>query len=146
MAVLADPRPRILAVDDDEDLLRLLELIFRREDFPVSVASSGAAALEYVEVERPDIILLDLMMPEMDGFTVLQRLKRRVRAPLVVCLTAKADLLSRERAWRLGIDEYVMKPFAVPALVAAVRTLAERSWPERQLHRQEALETLVGPL
>ena len=138
------PKLNILAVDDDPDVLQLVELIFRREKLPITVATSGAAALDYVDTERPDVILLDLMMPEMDGFTVLQRLKRRVRAPLVVCLTAKSDLLSRERAWRLGIDEYVTKPFAVPALVDAVRTVIGRSWPERQSHRREALDALVG--
>jgi DNA-binding response OmpR family regulator len=132
----------VLAVDDDEDLLVMLEIIFTRGSCRFLVATDGASALELVDSDKPDVVLLDLMMPKMDGFTFLQQLRRRVRSPRVVCLTAKGSALDRRRAWRLGIDEYVTKPFAVEGLVEAVAAVVGRSWPERRARRQRALEVL----
>lgn len=138
----AATKPKVLAVDDDPDLLSLLELVFRREGYEVIVAPDGAAALELVDSEGPDVILLDLMMPAMDGFTVLQRLRRRVRSPRVVCLTAKGGRMDRERAWRLGVDEYVTKPFSLSAVLGAADAVIGRSWPERRARRWRALTEL----
>jgi DNA-binding response OmpR family regulator len=134
--------PKVLIVDDDADLRRLLEVVFVREGYRVCIAPDGPSALELVDAERPDVILLDLMMPGMDGFTVLQRLKRRVRSPRIVCLTAKGSTMDREKAWRLGIDEYVTKPFAIDQIFDAITAVVGRSWPERRARRHRALQAL----
>lgn len=78
------PKPRILAVDDDPDVLRLIELTLERAGYEVAVAQDGPSALAYVDAEHPDVMLLDLWMPVMDGFGVLDELRRRDRSPRVV--------------------------------------------------------------
>lgn len=138
----AGPRPKVLVVDDDPDLLSLIELVFRRAGYDVIVAPDGQVALDLIDAEGPDVVLLDLMMPTMDGFTVLQRLRRRVRSPRVVCLTAKSGRMDRERAWRLGVDEYMTKPFSLSAVLSAADAVMGRSWPERRTRRWRALTEL----
>jgi DNA-binding response OmpR family regulator len=136
------PMPKILAVDDDEALLVLVEAVLKREGYRVRVACDGAGALEIVDNEHPDVIILDLMMPSVDGFAVLQRLKRRVKLPYVVCLTAKDTAMDREKAWRLGIDEYLTKPFEIESLVTVVGAVLGRSWSDRRRRRHLAINEL----
>lgn len=136
------PTPKVLAVDDDEALLVLLEAVLTRDGYRVMVASDGEAALQLVDSERPDVIVLDLMMPELDGFAVLQRLRRRVRLPYVVCLTATDAAMDREKAWRLGIDEYLTKPFESDELRTTVGAVLGRSWSDRRRRRRLAIGEL----
>ena len=136
-------KAKVLAVDDDPDVLKLHEAILNREGFEVALAPDGATALRKAQAEPPDVILLDLMMPRMDGFTVLEKLKERERVPRIICLTAKAGFRDREKAWRMGVDDYVTKPFKVDKLVKTLGSVAGRGWATRESKRRAALDDLA---
>lgn len=135
-------RPRILAVDDDKDVLKLLETALGRAGYDVATALDGPSALKYIDAEHPDLMLLDLWMPVMDGFGVLEQLNRRDRTPRVVCLTGKTDTDGRQRAWRLGVDEYVTKPFRLERVIEVVKGVSVRPGVIRESQRRTALDTL----
>ena len=123
---------RALVVDDQADFRRLASFTLENSGLPISVqtASSGPAALECVNNERPDVILLDVMMPEMDGFEVCELLRGNVRTAFIpiLMLTALDDSGSRARGFLAGTDDYIAKPFARAELLARVRRLLERSY------------------
>jgi two-component system cell cycle response regulator len=114
---------RILVVDDVEVNVRLLEAKLSSEYFTVITAASGAAALKLAQSEHPDIILLDVMMPEMDGFEVCRRLKadpQTADVP-VVMVTALSEVSDRVRGLQAGADDFLTKPVNDIALFARVR-------------------------
>ncbi len=121
-----------LVVDDQPDFRRLLSFTLEHGGLPLSVqtASSGQEALERVANEPPDVILLDVMMPDMDGFEVCERLRANVRTAFIpiLMLTALDDSGSRARGFLAGTDDYIAKPFARVELLARVRRLLERSY------------------
>jgi DNA-binding response OmpR family regulator len=128
----AEPRkPRILIVDDDPVIVRLLQINFRLEGYDVDTASRGEEALERVRVERPDVVILDVMMPGLDGWEVCRQLKENpaVRHVPVIFLSARAQDEDRQRGYALGVDEYVTKPFDPAHLVEIVRAAVARSSP-----------------
>src|SRR5437764_3391975 len=116
---------RVLVVDDVELNVKLLEAKLSSEYFEVSAADNGAAALELAESELPDIILLDVMMPRMDGFEVCRRLKANPHTTdiPVVMVTALSDVADRLRGLESGADEFLTKPVNDTALFARVRSL-----------------------
>src|ERR1700687_2700068 len=116
---------RVLVVDDVELNVKLLEAKLSSEYFEVIVADNGPAALELAETEMPDIILLDVMMPLMDGFEVCRRLKANPRTAdvPVVMVTALSDVADRLRGLESGADEFLTKPVNDTALFARVRSL-----------------------
>ncbi len=123
-------RPRILLVDDDPVIVRLLQINFRLEGYDVDTASRGDEALERVRSNPPDVVVLDVMMPGLDGWEVARRLKENesVRHIPLVFLSARAQDEDRQRGYALGVDEYVTKPFDPAHLVEIVRrALARRS-------------------
>ena len=113
----------ILAVDDDRLLLRLLEINLGKVGCRVLKASDGPTALRLAEEERPDLILLDLMMPRMDGWEVMRRLKgsEATRDIPVIVITGKVDPLTRAELLDLGADDFVSKPFDLLELREVVR-------------------------
>ena len=117
------PAPRILIVDDDPVIVRLLQINFRLEGYEVDTASRGEDALEKVRANRPDVVILDVMMPGIDGWEVCRQLKESpaVRHIPVIFLSARAQDEDRQRGYALGVDEYVTKPFDPMALVEKVR-------------------------
>jgi two-component system response regulator MprA len=117
--------PRVLVVDDDRKLVPLLERGLLYEGFNVDTAYTGAAALEYVRRAAPDLVLLDIGMPDHDGFTVLKELRRHSDVP-VVMLTARDEVADKVGALDLGADDYVAKPFAFDELLARVRAVLRR--------------------
>ena len=123
---------RALVVDDQADFRRLVSFTLENSGLPISVqtASSGREALEHVEQDKPDVILLDVMMPEMDGFQVCEQLRGNVRTAFIpiLMLTALDDSSSRARGFLAGTDDYIAKPFARAELLARVRRLLERSY------------------
>ena len=104
---------KILAVDDERHIVRLVQVNLERQGFEVVTAYDGKEALEKVEAENPDLIVLDVMMPYMDGFEVLQNLKRNqnTRDIPVIMLTAKAQDADVFKGWQSGVDCYLTKPF-----------------------------------
>jgi DNA-binding response OmpR family regulator len=124
------PPPRILIVDDDAVIVRLLQINFRLEGYEVDTASHGEEALERVRAHRPDAVVLDVMMPGIDGWEVCRRLKEApdVKHVPVIFLSARAQDEDRQRGYALGVDEYVTKPFDPSHLVEIVRrSLAKRT-------------------
>jgi pilus assembly protein CpaE len=127
---------RILIIDDDPDALTLIGLTLERRGYTVLKAAGGAEALMMIESEPPDLLLLDLMMPHMDGYEVCRRIKadpRLSRIP-VVMLTAKAQMASQVEGYRVGADDYVTKPVHPDELASHIHTVLERVR-ERQAER-----------
>jgi CheY-like chemotaxis protein len=101
---------RVLMVDDDQTLLSLLGQFLRDQDFNVYEALSGGSALRLAYEMHPDIVLLDVMLPGMDGWEICARLREMSHVPIIM-LTAKATEADKLRGFRLGVDDYVTKPF-----------------------------------
>ena len=120
---------RVLVVDDDPDILQFVEVNLKVEGYDTEAAESGRRALEAAKDAPPDLVLLDVMMPEMDGLTVLRRLRSApatANVP-VILLTAKALAEDRVRGLDLGADDYITKPFDVEELMARVRSVLRRA-------------------
>jgi len=112
---------RILAVDDEPDVLRLIEIKLRKVGFEVLTARDGEEGLERAIAERPDVVLMDVMMPKMDGFTAAGKIKEQMNpAPLVLMLTAKGQESDVVRGLSGGADDYIIKPFAPRELIARI--------------------------
>jgi len=116
---------RILIVDDEPSIVISLEYLMRREGFEVAVAADGEAALAAVAARPPDLVILDVMMPKLNGFEVCQRLRAEPawRGVRVLMLTAKGREAELQKGLSLGADAYVTKPFSTRDLVAEVRRL-----------------------
>lgn len=122
----ADPA-RILVVDDEESITQLLSTALRYEGFEVQTAETGREALREVESFRPDLILLDVMLPDLDGFEVQRRLPNGGTRLPVVFLTARRDTEDRVKGLTVGADDYVTKPFSLEELIARVRAVLRRT-------------------
>jgi CheY-like chemotaxis protein len=112
----------ILVVDDNPDNAFLLQTLLEAEGYRVEVAHSGIAALQQMRTARPDLVLLDVMMPEMDGFKVVRKIRgdRRLRATPVVLITAYDESFV-EYGWKLGADDFIRKPFDYKELMQRIR-------------------------
>ncbi|MFB3737886.1 MAG: response regulator transcription factor [Candidatus Velamenicoccus archaeovorus] len=121
--------PKILIVDDDPVIVRLLQINFRLEGYEVDTASRGDQAVERARAGRPDLVILDVMMPGLDGWEVCRQLKElpEIRDVPVIFLSARAQDEDRRRGYALGVDEYVTKPFDPGHLVEIVRRTLARS-------------------
>jgi two-component system KDP operon response regulator KdpE len=117
---------KILLVDDDTTLLKLLGDFLRENEFAVFATSRSDQALKLLFDERPDIVVLDVMMPGMDGFVLAARIREISSVPIVF-LTAKSSETDKLRGFRLGIDDYVTKPFSFAELAARVRAILNRA-------------------
>ncbi|MBT8213429.1 MAG: response regulator [Acidimicrobiia bacterium] len=128
-------KERILVVDDDPDILQFVRMNLELEGFEADTADGGLVALETAKARPPDLVLLDVMMPEMDGLTVLRRLRNSpatANVPVII-LTAKALAEDRVKGLDLGADDYITKPFDLEELVARVRTVLRRAQQMRDL-------------
>jgi len=116
---------KILAVDDEKNIVRLVQINLERQGYEVITANDGKEALEKVDSERPDLVVLDVMMPYMDGFEVLQNLRRNpsTREIPVIMLTAKAQDQDVFKGWQSGVDCYLTKPFNPMELVSFVKRI-----------------------
>ena len=124
MSVEAE-RPRVLVIDDERGLRELLEYGLDQAGFVVRSVTEGSAALPLLESWRPDVIVLDVMLPGPDGFTLLPEIRRLTTAP-VVMLTARTEINEKIAGFSAGADDYVGKPFDLEELVARLRTLLRR--------------------
>jgi DNA-binding response OmpR family regulator len=116
----------IVAADDDPQLLRLVTRNLQMDGYEVIAASDGQQALEQIEASLPDLALLDLMMPRLDGFTVCQRVREFSNLPIII-LTARGADQDKIRGLDLGADDYLTKPFSIEELLARVRAVLRRS-------------------
>lgn len=116
----------ILVIDDDVTLLGLLAQHLSRAEYQVITAVSGSKGLQTFHEHHPDLVILDVMMPSMDGWEVCERIRENSEAPIIM-LTAKGEEQDRLRGFHLGVDDYVVKPFSFPELVARVGALLTRS-------------------
>lgn len=124
----------ILVADDEEELLKMLQSIFYRAGYThVLTAASGRAALKIWEEKRPDLVILDVMMPDMSGFAVLKEIRRTSRVP-VLMLTARGEAEDRFTGFENGADDYIIKPFLPKELLFRVQAVLKRAYPERE-HR-----------
>jgi two-component system, OmpR family, response regulator ResD len=121
----------ILVVDDEPTILEVVELYLRREGYEVSTARSGVEALEQVARERPDLMVLDLMLPELGGLEVCRQLHAAPGAPPIIMLTARGEETDRVVGLELGADDYITKPFSPRELVARVKAVLRRARAEQ---------------
>jgi DNA-binding response OmpR family regulator len=119
-------RLRVLVVDDDEDIRLLLRELLERAGYTVDEAESGRAALRHLFANAPALVLLDVTMPEMDGYQTLERIRDLSDVP-VIMLTARTQELEKVRGLSAGADDYVAKPFGRQELLARVQALLRRS-------------------
>ncbi len=117
---------RILVVDDEPDLVHAVRLYLEMEGFLVFAASNGYEALEKVREKLPDLVVLDVMMPEMDGFETLQRIREAHHVP-VIMLTVKGEEADKVRGLQLGADDYVTKPFSQRELLSRIQAVLRRA-------------------
>jgi two-component system response regulator CpxR len=121
---------RVLVIDDDAELCQLVTRYLTREGFDITWASSGTAGVERVLAENYALIMLDVMMPDTDGFDVLRRIRQHSRTP-VLMLTARGDTHDRIQGLEMGADDYLPKPFDPAELVARIRAILRRAVPQR---------------
>ncbi len=116
----------ILVVDDEKNIVQLVRLYLNKEGFRVEAAYDGAQALEKAKSLRPDLVILDIMMPELDGLSVSKELRKTSNVPIII-LTARGDDVDRIVGLELGADDYVTKPFNPRELVARVKAVLRRA-------------------
>ena len=121
-------RKRILVVDDEIYIVHILEFTLTMEGFDVITAADGDEALRRIEQDRPDLVVLDIMMPRLDGYEVCRRLRQdeEWRELPIILLSAKGRQIDRETGLSLGADDYIIKPFSPRRLLEKIRGLLER--------------------
>jgi two-component system phosphate regulon response regulator PhoB len=137
-------RAKILVVDDDPDILKLVQYNLEREGFSVLTAANGQDALQLVHSQPPQAIILDLMLPEVDGLEVFRQVKRdpTLSDIPVIMLTAKGEEVDRVVGFELGADDYITKPFSPRELVLRVKAILKRFAPREEPIRRLSLEDL----
>lgn len=120
------PGQLILIAEDEPDIAELLELYLRREQFRTERASTGSATVQLHHTARPDLVLLDVNLPEFDGFEVLRRIRETAQTPVIMVTAFKEDL-DRLLGLKMGADDYVVKPFSPLEVVARVKAVLRRT-------------------
>ena len=131
-------KPKILIVDDDENIAELISLYLNKECFDTEIAPDGETAIAITESYNPDLILLDLMLPGMDGYEVCQQIRRTRETPIIM-LSAKGEVFDKVLGLKMGADDYIIKPFDSNEMVARVRAVLRRT------QRTEEKEKEVAP-
>ena len=117
---------KILIVDDDLNICELLRLYIEKEGFEASIANDGEAALEQFETVSPDLMLLDIMLPGLDGWQVCREIRKKSTCPIIM-LTAKGEVFDRVLGLELGADDYVVKPFETKEVMARIHAVLRRT-------------------
>jgi two-component system OmpR family response regulator len=120
-----DKKSKILVVDDETKIVEVVESYLEKEGYTAVSANNGREALEVFRREEPDLVILDLMMPDMDGWEVCKRIRAMSNVPIIM-LTAKSQVDDRIEGLSIGADDYVLKPFSPRELVARVRAILRR--------------------
>lgn len=117
---------KILIVDDDENICELLRLYLEKDGFETVVANDGEQAVKYVTLHNPDLILLDIMLPKLDGWQVCREIRKTSETPIIM-LTAKGETFDKILGLELGADDYVSKPFDTKEVIARIKAVLRRS-------------------
>ncbi len=117
---------KILVVDDDLNICELLRLYLEKEDYTVVIANDGASAVSTFNAESPALVLLDIMLPKLDGWQVCREIRKFSEVPIIM-LTAKGEVFDRVLGLELGADDYVVKPFDAKEVVARIKAVLRRS-------------------
>jgi two-component system response regulator CpxR len=140
-----NPAP-VLVIDDDAELCNLVSRFLTREGFQIESVNSGARGVEKALSGSYSLIVLDVMMPEMNGFDVLRRIRAESRMP-VLMLTARGDALDRVLGLEMGADDYLPKPFSPPELAARIRAILRRAKPaETETHETAEKTIAIGEI
>jgi DNA-binding response OmpR family regulator len=123
---VSSKKSMVLVVDDDIRMLRMMKRMLELEGFQAIIANNGDMALKSFERETPDLVLLDIMMPDMDGYTVCHRIREFSQVPIIM-VTAKGDDKEKVEGLDIGADDYVTKPFSASELAARVRAMLRRT-------------------
>ncbi len=118
--------PRVLVVDDEEAIVKLVAFNLQKEGFRTLAAGDGREAWEIIQQEKPDLIVLDVMLPEMDGFTLCRMLRQEKITTPILMLTARDEEIDKVLGLELGADDYLTKPFSPRELVARVKAILRR--------------------
>ena len=129
---------KVLVVDDDANIVKLLKLYLEKEEYNVITASNGAMALSMFKQENPAIIILDIMMPEMDGNQVCREIRKTSDVPIIM-LTAKGETFDKVLSLELGADDYMVKPFDPKELIARVKAILRRSENKKNTEKGECI-------
>ncbi len=117
---------KILIVDDDSNICELIRLYLEKNHFSTVIANDGQQALKLVDEEKPDLVLLDVMMPRLDGWQVCREMRKTMQTPIIM-LTAKGEVFDKVLGLELGADDYITKPFDTKELVARVKAVLRRT-------------------
>ena len=117
---------KVLIVDDDENICELLRLYLEKDGFETVVANDGVTAVQYAEKYNPDLILLDIMLPSLDGWQVCREIRKNSDTPIIM-LTAKSETFDKILGLELGADDYVIKPFDTKEVIARIKAVLRRS-------------------
>lgn len=116
---------KILVVDDEKNIVDIIKFNLKKEGYEVITASNGREAIEKNEAEKPDLIMLDIMMPEIDGYEACRKIREKYNTPIIM-LTARAEELDKVLGLELGADDYMVKPFEPKELTARVKAVLRR--------------------
>ena len=128
---------KVLIVEDESNIAELINLYLKKEGYETMVAGDGGKALELYRLFRPDLVLLDIMLPVMDGWAVCAKIRETSKVPIIM-LTAKGEVNDRITGLEMGADDYIVKPFDVAELLARVETVL------RRFHKTEETLSLAG--
>lgn len=117
---------KVLIVDDDQNICELLRLYIEKEGYDTRIANDGKAALEVFDEYNPDLIMLDIMLPELDGWQICREIRKKSQCPIIM-LTAKSEVFDKVLGLELGADDYVVKPFEAKEIVARIKAVLRRS-------------------
>ena len=136
-------KQKILIVDDDNNIAELISLYLTKECFECKIVNDGEASLKAFPRFRPDLILLDLMLPGMDGYEVCREIRHKSKVPIIM-LSAKGEVFDKVLGLELGADDYIIKPFDSKELVARVKAVLRR-FQNTAVQREEEPETVAKP-
>lgn len=127
---------RVLIVEDERRIARFLQMELEHEGMSTAIEDNGRRAYERIMQENYDLILLDVMLPDMDGFTICRKVRELSRVPIIM-LTAKDDIEDKVQGLDIGADDYITKPFATPELLARMRVVLRRQESQRETREDQ---------
>ncbi len=136
--VVFDMARKVLIVEDDGNIAELLNLYLEKEGFETSVAKDGGKGVEFFRQFQPDLVLLDVMLPVMDGWSVLKKIREESKAP-VIMLTAKGETSDKVSGLEMGADDYIVKPFEMKEVLARIHAVLRRTGPEEEQQMEKKI-------